>query len=174
MGRQRLMLHAGHSFEDAARSVSGGEPQEVGVPVSYVVKPDLNIVLVRFEGDVDVDENINVFLDYLADPQFNGRHNILMDLVDCGFPDRYFADTRRLAFKLEPYYAARHPESRTSIYAPADVAFGTSRMYAFVAEEKASHAIEVFRTTEEALRFAELDPSDDRVRGLLRPGDHTS
>jgi hypothetical protein len=140
----------------------------VGVPVSYVVKPELNIVLVRFEGDVHVDENIDVFLDYLADPRFDGRHNILVDVVDCGFPDSYYADTQRLAFKLEPYYAARHPESRTSIYAPADVAFGTARMYAFAAADRAPYAIEVFRTAEEALRFAELDPSDDRVRGLLR------
>jgi hypothetical protein len=151
--------------QSCRQAATGGE----GVPVSYAVKPDHNVVVVLFEGDVSVEENIDVFLRYLADPKFHGRQNVLMDLVDCRFPDSHFADMQRLAYRLMAYYAARDAESRTSIFAPGDVAYGTSRMYVSAAAGKAPYPIEVFRSADEALRFAELDPADAQVRGFLRP-----
>ncbi|MGR3367562.1 MAG: hypothetical protein ACU0CC_06145 [Sagittula sp.] len=139
------------------------------MPVDYTVHPDLNIVLVLFHGLVRSEENIEAFLDYQQHPDFDGLQNVLMDLAHCRFPDNFFVEMRALAERLRPYYQTRDPRSRTSIYAPGDVAYGVSRLYRSRVNPDAPYPIGVFRTAEAALDFADLDPRSPDVRGLLRP-----
>ncbi|WP_141135124.1 hypothetical protein [Puniceibacterium sediminis] len=110
----------------------------------------------------------DTFVAYQKDPAFDGRYCVLMDLADCSFPDESFDDYMQLAYRLRPHYAARDPNSRTSFFAPGDVAYGMSRMYKTIAEDGAGFAIDVFRTAEDALRFAKVDPQAPGAADLLR------
>lgn len=98
------------------------------MPATYRVLPHLNIVLVRFRGDVTVDQNIETFLRYRADPQFDGGQHILLDVMDCAFPRNFFAETARLAKRLTVYHSARDPRARTSIFAPGKVNYGICKL----------------------------------------------
>ncbi|EBA05861.1 hypothetical protein [Sagittula stellata] len=139
------------------------------MPVDYTVHPDLSIVLVLFHGTVRTEENIEAFLNYRRHPDFDGLQNVLMDLAHCRFPDNFFAEMRALGDRMRPYYQTRDPRSRTSIYAPGNVAYGVSRLYRSRVNPDAPYPIGVFRTAEAALDFAGLDPHAPGLRGLLRP-----
>lgn len=137
--------------------------------MKYTVYPDLGVTVFTFRGDVFIQDNVAILLQYLQDPLFDGRQNVLFDVADCSFPDTYYSDMMRLTYKLEPYYAMRDPASCTGFYAPDDLAYGMSRMYMSAVGAKASHALEVFRTVAEALRYVGLDPLDPNAQALLRP-----
>ena len=138
------------------------------MPVDYTIHPDLGIVLVLFYGLVRTEENVEAFLDYRRHPDFDGLQNVLLDLADCRFPDNFFEEMRMLADRLGPYYATRDPRSRTSIFAPGDVAYGMSKLYRTSVNPRAPYPIGVFRSADEALSFAGLEPGDVRTHGLLR------
>ncbi len=142
------------------------------MPVDFTVHPDLNVVVVLCHGVVRTSENVEAYLAYHRHPAFDGLQHVLMDLAHCRFPDNFFEEMRELSVKLAPYYASRDPRSRTSIFAPGNVAYGMSKLYRSRVNPEAPYPIGVFRTAAEALEYAELDPEDPVARGLLRP--HTA
>lgn len=140
------------------------------MPVGFTIRPDFEVMVALFHGVVSVNDIRHAFKEYQRDPAFDGRYCVLMDLAYCSFPDDHFDDYRQLAHSLRPHYATRDAQSRTSFFAPGDVAYGMSRMYQSIAEGKAGYSIEVFRTAKEALRFARIDPEAPGAADLLRPG----
>ncbi|WP_323767236.1 hypothetical protein [Antarctobacter sp.] len=137
------------------------------MPATYRVLPHLNIVLVLFRGDITVDQNIETLLRYRSDPMFDGGQHILLDVMDCKFPEGFFAETARLANRLTSYYEARDPRARSSIFAPGKVNYGICKLYRDAVQAKMPYPVDVFRDPESALLYAELDPRDREVQGLL-------
>ncbi len=137
------------------------------MPASYQVLPHLNIVLVLFRGNITVDQNIETLLRYRADPLFDGGQHILLDVMDCKFPDNFFAETARLAHRLTAYHEARDPRARTSIFAPGKVNFGICKLYRDSVRARMPYPLDVFRDPQSALLYAELDLMDPEVRVLL-------
>ncbi|SNS18085.1 hypothetical protein [Antarctobacter heliothermus] len=137
------------------------------MPATYRVLPQLNIVLVLFRGDITVDQNVETLLRYRSDPLFDGGQHTLLDVMDCTFPDGFFAETARLANRLRPYHEARDPRARSSIFAPGKVNYGICKLYRDAVQAKLPYPVDVFRDPESALRFLDLDPVDIEVRGLL-------
>lgn len=138
------------------------------LPVGFQIRSDFGIAVIRFYGQVLVREVAEANLSYLDHPGFDGTFHVLMDQADCSLPDSFFPEMQKLGYLLEPYYAARDPASRTSIFAPGDICYGVGRMYQSAVSAKVPYAIEVFREPDAALRFAELDPMVPGVRDLLR------
>jgi hypothetical protein len=138
------------------------------MPLTYKVCPHLGVVVFTFRGDVPVKENAEIFLRYFKDPLFDGQYKVLVDLAQCHFPDSTISEVRWITYNLEPFYAARHAESSTALYAPEDVAYGMSRMYISVAASKLHYPIDVFRTAPEALAFVGLDPALAEIQALMQ------
>lgn len=145
------------------------QPKETrsDMPATFQVYPHLNIVLVLFRDDITVEQNIETFLRYRSDSLFDGGQHILLDVMDCKFPEGFFAETARLAHRLSAYHEARDPRARTSIFAPGKVNHGICRLYRDAVRARGPYPLEVFRDPAEALLYAELDPRDREVRGLL-------
>ncbi|GAA4220740.1 hypothetical protein GGQ68_000414 [Sagittula marina] len=137
------------------------------MPASFKILTEMNIVLVRFEGDITVDQNVDCLGAYREDPQFDGGQHILLDVANCTFPERFFEETQRLADRLTAFHTARDPRARTSIYAPGKVNFGICKLYRDTVRARMPYPLEVSRTAEDALRYAELDPRDPAARRLL-------
>lgn len=137
------------------------------MPATYRVMPQLNIVLVLFRGDITVDQNVETLLRYRSDPLFDGGQHTLLDVMDCTFPEGFFAETARLANRLRSYHEARDPRARSSIFAPGKVNYGICKLYRDAVQAKMPYPVDVFRDPESALRYLDLDPADRRVRGLL-------
>lgn len=137
------------------------------MPASYRIYPHLNIVLVLFRGDITVDQNVETLTRYREDPLFDGGQHILLDVMDCRFPENFFAEMGRIAQRLTAYHEARDPRARTSIFAPGKVNFGICKLYRDTVRARMPYPLDVFRDPESALVYAELDPRDPEVRGLL-------
>lgn len=137
------------------------------MPASYEVYPHLNSVLVLFRGNITVEQNIDAFLRYRSDPLFDGGQHILLDVMNCRFPDGFFAEILRLAHRLNAYHEARDPRARTSIFAPGKVNYGVCRVYRNTVRAMRPYPLEVFRDPDEALLYVELDPRDREAQGLL-------
>ncbi|WP_305968010.1 MULTISPECIES: hypothetical protein [unclassified Mameliella] len=137
------------------------------MPATYQVYPRLNIVLVLFRGEITVNQNMETLLRYRSDPLFDGGQHTLLDVMDCQFPDDFFAETARLAHRLSAYHEARDPRARTSIFAPGKVNYGICRLYRDAVKAQRPYPLEVFRDPTDALLYAELDPGDREVQGLL-------
>ncbi|CAN0585359.1 unnamed protein product [Ectocarpus sp. 12 AP-2014] len=137
------------------------------MPATYRVLPQLNIVLVLFRGDITVDQNVETLLRYRSDALFDGGQHTLLDVMDCTFPEGFFAETARLANRLRSYHEARDPRARSSIFAPGKVNYGICKLYRDAVQAKMPYPVDVFRDPESALRYLALDPADHRVRGLL-------
>ncbi|MGP6087606.1 hypothetical protein [Antarctobacter jejuensis] len=114
-----------------------------------------------------MDQNIETLLRYRSDPLFDGGQHILLDVMDCTFPENFFAETARLAHRLTAYHEARDPRARTSIFAPGKVNFGICKLYRDAVRARMPYPLDVFRDPESALVYAELDPRDPEVRTLL-------
>lgn len=132
------------------------------MPVTFKVLPEANLVLSWFRGDVSTAQHIASFQAYAADPLFDGRQHVLIDLADCTLESSYFDDMQRLAYQMKNYYTVRDLSSKTAAYAPGDVAFGMSRMYQSLTEGNSPWAFGVFRTREEAMRFVDIQPGSPR------------
>ncbi|MBP0482372.1 hypothetical protein [Sagittula salina] len=139
------------------------------MPVNFTTFPDLNIALCVFSGLARAEENIEAVLEYRSRPDYDSMLHILMDLADCRFPETFFTDMKMLQSRLGFHFKSRDPRSHTSIYAPGDVAYGTARMFKSSVNPNSPNPVKYFRNAEDALRFVDLDPSDHRVQGLLRP-----
>ncbi|SMX38972.1 hypothetical protein [Maliponia aquimaris] len=137
------------------------------MPITYSILPDLGLVLVRFEGEVRTDEHVESFLAYAADPRFDGRQDVLLDLEAGSFNMSNFEEIQVLAYRLKGYYAVRDPGSKTSIWAPGDVTFGMCRMYQSIAEVSGSLKVGVFRTREETMGYLGFAPGVARTRQLI-------
>lgn len=137
------------------------------MPASYTVMPELNIVLVKFTGDITVDQNVACLLAYRDDPDFDGAQHILLDVQSCRFPERFFEETQRIADRLAPFHVARDPRARTSIYAPGKVNYGICKLYRDAVLARMPYPLEVSRDPQEALAYAELDPERRDLRALL-------
>lgn len=128
--------------------------------ITYQILPDLHVVFVRFVGEVRPDEHIASFLDYAADPLFDGRQDVLLDLADCTLNESYFEEMQALAIGLKGYYEVRDRASRTAIWAPGEVTFGMCRMYQSLSDGIDSWPVGVFRTRDEALECLGFLPGD--------------
>lgn len=137
------------------------------MPASYQVLPHLNIVLVLFRGDITTDQNVDTLLRYRSDPLFDGGQNILVDVMDCRFPDDFFAEMVQLEHRLRAFRQARDPRARTSIFAPGKVNYGICRLYRDSVQAVMPYPIDVFRDPRQALQYVHLDPDDREVRALL-------
>lgn len=134
---------------------------ETKLPIRYKILPDLQIVLVHFLGEVGPEEHIASFMDYAAEPQFDPRHHILLDLSHCQMNDSYFEDMQRLAYRLNGYYKVRALTSKTAVFAPGDVVYGMSRMYQSISEGVSPWEMGVFRTRAEAMAFVGIAADTD-------------
>ncbi|SNS13949.1 hypothetical protein [Antarctobacter heliothermus] len=126
------------------------------MPVTFKVLPEANLVLSWFRGDVSTAQHIAAFQAYTADPLFDGMQHVLIDMSDCTLESSYFDDMLRLAYQMKNYYTVRDLSSKTSVYAPGDVAYGMSRMYQSITEGNSPWAFGVFRTRKEAMGFADI------------------
>lgn len=140
------------------------------MPASYTILPHLNLYLVEFRGDITVDQNIETFQAYRADPLFDSGQHLLLDTVGCRFPDNFFVETQRIAQRMAGFNAARDPRARTSIFAPEKVAYGICKLYCDAIRDKVSYQVGVYSDAADALRALDLDLKDPEVRGLLYPG----
>ncbi len=137
------------------------------LPIRYKILTDLNLVAVHFLGEIGSEEHIASFLDYAADPQFDGRQHALVDMSECKLDTSYFEDMQRLAYRLKGYYEVRALTSRTAVYAPGDVVYGMSRMYQSIAEGESPWELGVFRTLPEAMSFVGLAPDTAGARRFM-------
>ncbi|MGP6087704.1 hypothetical protein [Antarctobacter jejuensis] len=137
------------------------------MPIRYEILTDLELVLVHFLGEVGCEEHISSFQDYAADPQFDGRQHVLIDLTHCRLDNSYFEDMQRLAYRLKGYYGVRALTSRTALYAPGDVVFGMSRMYQSIAAGVSPWEIGVFRTLANAMGFVGLHPDTPQAARFM-------
>ncbi|MBN7783804.1 hypothetical protein JYP51_02665 [Ponticoccus gilvus] len=137
------------------------------MPASYRIVPQLNLYLVAFRGDITVDQNMEVYRAYRADPLYDGGQHLLLDAEGCRFPENFFAEVQRIAMRMTPYSEARDPRARTAIYAPQKVAFGICRLYRDAVKDKIPYHLGVYRDPVEALEALGLDVRDPGVRGLL-------
>jgi hypothetical protein len=140
------------------------------MPASYRIVPQLNLYLVEFRGDITVEQNMEVYQAYRADPLYDGGQHLLLDTEGSRFPDNFFIETQRIAMRMAPYSVARDPRARTSIYAPEKVPYGICRLYRDAVRAKIDYEIEVFRDPVAALEFLDLDTRDPAVRSLLLTG----
>ena len=140
------------------------------MPASYRILPHLNIYLVQFRGEITVDQNMEVYRAYRADPQYDGGQHLLLDATDCKFPERFFEEVQRIAAKMAPYSESRDPRARTAIYAPGKVAFGICKLYRDAVKDRISYQLGVYRNPDEALRSLGLDTRLAEVRDLLPGG----
>tara|TARA_R100000750_G_scaffold45209_1_gene30354 strand:+ start:3617 stop:4120 length:504 start_codon:yes stop_codon:yes gene_type:complete len=137
------------------------------VPVTFKVLPEINLVLSWFRGDVSTAQHIASFQAYAADPLFDGKQHVLVDMSDCTLESSYFDDMQRLAYQMKSYYSVRDLSSKTSAYAPGDVAYGMSRMYQSITEGNSPWAFGVFRTRHEAIAFVDIQPGSAQEALLL-------
>lgn len=140
------------------------------MPASYRIVPHLNLYVVEFRGDITVDQNMQVYSAYRADPLYDGGHHLLLDAEGCRFPENFFAEVQRIAMRMTPYSEARDPRARTSIYAPEKVAFGICKLYRDAVKDKISYHLGVYQNPVSALEALGLDVRKPEVRSLLRTG----
>lgn len=137
------------------------------MPASYDILPDHNLFVVRFEGNITVDQNMECLLAYHADPLSDSGHHMLLDVEECRFPDRFFEETQRIVERLRPYHTGRDPRARTAIYAPTKVNFGICKLYERAVKARMPYPLIVTRDAEEALAYVDLNPKDAGMRALL-------
>lgn len=137
--------------------------------ITYDIYPALRIVVVRFHGLATIEMTVDALLGYLADPGFNPEYHILGDQSGGEIPYDGYSRVMKLASSLQPLYAARASTSRTSLYCPAEDMFAIARVFGSVSETWTDRQIGIFRTKEEALRFAYLDPDDRSVTSTIWP-----
>ncbi|SMX28181.1 hypothetical protein TRP8649_02296 [Pelagimonas phthalicica] len=137
------------------------------MPIARRILPEFGLTFVRYFGDVTVKENLDCFLGYIDDPQFDPNFHVLVDQESCTLSEATYSEMRRLAYCLLPYYKARGRASRTALYGPTDVQFGISRLYESVSETYVDRDVGVFRTQEEALAYLGYDPEDQELFDTL-------
>lgn len=137
------------------------------MPIRYKILSDLDLVVAHFFGEVGTEEHIASFLEYAAEPLFDGRQNVLVDMSRCTLEDAFFADMQRLAYRLKTYYEVRALTSKTSIYAPGDVVYGMSRMYQSISEATSPWKLDVFRDLDDALGYLGFGIGSPAARQVL-------
>ncbi|WP_375259577.1 hypothetical protein [Citreimonas sp.] len=129
----------------------------------FKIDSGTQVVHVRFTGLLDLQAVFEGFAAYLAHPLQRAGQSCLVDLsrverfaIDfpgvCDVVDRLKTVQDSRSASDREGAAPRH-----ALYAPSDIAFGTSRMYQSIAQGVLRAEIGVFRDLAEAHRFLDLE-----------------
>ena len=125
--------------------------------ISYVIHPELRLVVTRFTGRVTDTEFVDLYRRLLSDPDYTVGTNELADLRLVELLDLSANGLRQVETITEERYAGTDAGFRTAILAPRDHPFGIGRMYEAFAEGGPEN-VRVCRDPEAALAWLRLDP----------------
>jgi len=111
-----------------------------------------NLRIHKVTGRIVYDELINELKEIYSKPDFNLEMNNLWDLRDAdvsSFPSEQVQDIQSFVSQ----HWGESGKSRSALIVSADVAYGLSRMYEIMSEDKTAGKIMVFRDYEEALKW---------------------
>lgn len=138
------------------------------MPIDFSVSLDLDILVARWEGDVDVSEYRDGFTKYLQDPDYVLGRRELCDFSQVNNLDADFKRIWSVLTMVNNQAGGAPVDTQCAIYAPDDVTFGLARMYQSVADSADGVRVCVFRGEAEALKHLALPA--DTVDGLFQKG----
>ncbi len=138
------------------------------MPVHFNISTDLNVVVARWQGEVDVCEYRASFSAYLEDKDYCVNRRELCDLSGITSVDADFKRIWSILTMVNSPARGGPVYSHCAIYAPDDVTFGLARMYQSVADSANGVIVSVFRQEAEAL--AQLELPYDTVDRLIDAG----
>lgn len=122
------------------------------MPCGYEINPALRLVRSHLRGLVTYDEIMEHRRKLLADPAFRADYSQLTDLTEMTGTSVTSDEIQQLA-RGSPFV----PAARRAAVAPADVAFGLTRMFASFRESNSpQEQFRVFRKLEDAMEWLAL------------------
>ena len=129
--------------------------------VEYRILPEQGLMLIFVWGTTSAEEIFGLSERLRGDPAFSPAYEALVDNTYLEHPPAGVA-LRELA---EPRLPTARPDSKLAVIAPADAAYGASRMHQLLTESRSPLHIGVFRDTHSALEW--LGKTDMGVEGVL-------
>lgn len=138
------------------------------IDFSISISVDLDVLVARWEGNIDLCENREGFTAYLRDKDYVLNRSELCDLSRVTTLDADFKRIWSVLTMVNNQAGGAQVSTQCAIYAPADVMFGLARMYQSVAESADGIRVAVFRDQAEALEHLGLP--GDTIDGLFDVG----
>lgn len=126
----------------------------------YKIFGPLRLKYVTISGVTQLSELRSLAETYLEDPLFSPHHRQFIDLANLTDAKAGFSDV----FTLRNFYLRAYGKKCTAvpvaIYAPTDMGYGLSRMFASLMVGQDLMRIKIFENFSEALSWLEIDEND--------------
>jgi hypothetical protein len=135
------------------------------VPIDFSLSLELDVLVARWHGDVDLQQYREGFAAYLDHEDYALGRPELCDLSGVKTLDADFKQIWSIVTMVNNQASGAPVNTCCSVYAPQDVMFGVARMYQSVADSTDGVQVAVFREQAEAL--AHLHLPSPTVDGLF-------
>lgn len=138
------------------------------MPIEYAISHDLDLCYARHVGKITLDDYLENWATYVADPDYRAGRPEILDLSRALLVDLGLEHARRLLSEVNAQGGGTPVRTVTSVWAPSDLAFGISRMYESLASMV--DGIEVFVTRSEREALDRLGLTHGSIAELLSTG----
>ncbi|GAB5449510.1 hypothetical protein [Gymnodinialimonas sp.] len=134
------------------------------LPIEYAISTELNVMLARWWGDVEIGEYRELFAAYLRDENYQVGRPEICDLSDVQELDADFARIWSILTMVNAQTGGEPVKTTCVIYAPNETHYGLARMYQSLAENADGIQVAVFR--DEATAMAHLNLPGPSLKAL--------
>lgn len=127
------------------------------MPQSFVLHPDLNLIVMRYSGHVTLDDLRDAFAESVTDPRYRPGMMELGDFSGATETQIGFAEIMAIAERVRMAYRQYPSQILVAHYAPSEIAFGMARMYQTIMNDVENLNLGLFRTIPETLDHLALN-----------------
>lgn len=126
------------------------------MPVDYKISADQHLVIVRYFGNLKLDEIMAARLKGATDPDFDPTYNVIDDISEVTASDIDYEMVRKITQQSVVQQGVRR-----ALIAVTDLQRGMANMYK-VLSESAGHRFEVFNDFEEGMNWVMTEDEGGR------------
>ncbi|MCG7492150.1 hypothetical protein [Thalassobius sp. Cn5-15] len=135
------------------------------MPIAYSIEPDLDLVYMRIEGAVIIDEALSTLRQYLKHPDYRPNRNHLHDLSRITLTQIEFQSVLAVQNKVMTQQQATPSQNHVVFYAPTKLALSVAEDLKRLWAHFDTLTISVVETTDAAAALLERDP--DAISSLV-------